>query len=82
MDVKSVEFSGYTASLVDDTRIYLINQGWSTKSTKSLVNLIGKNEINIQTVIVYGYSFELERLRELEIALKQLDTQVNMIVRY
>ncbi|HHA6125237.1 TPA: DNA methyltransferase [Staphylococcus aureus] len=82
IDVKSVEFSGYTASLVDDTRIYLINQGWSTKSTKSLVNLIGKNEINIQTVIVYGYSFELERLRELEIALKQLDTQVNMIVRY
>ncbi|HCV7056778.1 TPA: hypothetical protein OWN46_000400 [Staphylococcus aureus] len=38
--------------------------------------------MNIQTVIVYGYSFELERLRELEIALKQLDTQVNMIVRY
>ncbi|MCE0453956.1 site-specific DNA-methyltransferase [Staphylococcus haemolyticus] len=82
ISIKSVEISEYIASIVDETRIYLINKGWGTKNTRSLVNLIGKNKINIQTVVVYGYSFEFESLRELEIALKQLNTKVNMIVRY
>lgn len=82
ISIKSVEISQYIASIVDGTRIYLINKGWGTKNTRSLVNLIGKNKINIQTVVVYGYSFEFEILRELEIALKQLNTKVNMIVRY
>lgn len=82
ISIKSVEISQYIASIVDGTRIYLINKGWGTKNTRSLVNLIGKNKINIQTVVVYGYSFEFESLRELEIALKQLNTKVNMIVRY
>ena len=31
ISIKSVEISEYIASIVDETRIYLINKGWGTK---------------------------------------------------
>ncbi|MDI4699200.1 hypothetical protein MJI37_33830, partial [Salmonella enterica subsp. enterica serovar Cerro] len=35
-----------------------------------------------QTIVIYGYSFDLESIRELEIGLKQLDQKVNLVKRY
>ncbi|MGB4792967.1 MAG: hypothetical protein WBP35_06640 [Lactococcus chungangensis] len=43
---------------------------------------MGKNELVVQTIVVYGYTLEMESLRELEIALNQLENKVNLQVRY
>lgn len=80
--INSIDFDGYYVPYVDETRVYLINEGWNSKNTKCLINDIGNYKISIQTIVIYGYSFSLESLRELEIALQQLDIKVNLIVRY
>lgn len=69
-------------SYVNSERLYLIAKGWSSEQTKELVNIIGNNEKVIQTIVIYGYSFEMESMQELELALAQLDTKVNLIKRY
>ena len=75
-------FEGYKAIYVDNTRLYLINENWGTKQTRELLNQIGTNKLPMQTVVIYGYSFGLETIRELEIGLKQLDMKVNLVKRY
>ncbi|WP_249273441.1 hypothetical protein, partial [Salmonella enterica] len=39
-------------------------------------------QLPVQTIVIYGYSFDLESIRELEIGLKQLDQKVNLVKRY
>lgn len=80
--VDYLDLSGYEVPYVNSERIYLISEGWSSNQTKSLVNIIGNNEKVIQTIVIYGYSFGMESLRELELALSQLDTKVNLVKRY
>lgn len=75
-------FDGATVPIVDENRIYLIDDRWKTNNTKELVNQIGTRKVMAQTVVVYGYSLNTLRLKELEIALKQLDTTVSLIKRY
>ncbi|EAA9673511.1 type III restriction endonuclease, partial [Salmonella enterica] len=43
---------------------------------------IGTHQLPVQTIVIYGYSFDLESIRELEIGLKQLDQKVNLVKRY
>ncbi|HEY4399996.1 MAG TPA: DNA methyltransferase [Lactobacillaceae bacterium] len=80
--VENLTVAGYQLPYVDGTRVYIINSGWHIAQTKALVNAVGTNELVLQTIVVYGYSLSLEDLRELEIALAQLDSKVNLIVRY
>ena len=80
--VKELDLAGYQANYVNSERLYLIVEGWSSEQTKELVNIIGKNEKVVQTIVLYGYSFGMESMRELESALEQLDTKVNLIKRY
>lgn len=56
-DVKEVSFAGYKAKLVEDSRLYLINEGWTGESTEELLNKIGNHELTVQTIILFGYSF-------------------------
>ncbi|WP_243122039.1 site-specific DNA-methyltransferase [Leuconostoc kimchii] len=79
---RDVDFSGYIAPYVDGTRVYIINKGWEANNTKALVNMIGTNQLVVQTVVVYGYELNMESLRELEIALNQLESNVSLLVRY
>lgn len=79
---EKLDLAGYEASYVNSERLYLIAEGWSSEQTKELVNIIGKNEKVIPTIVLYGYSFEMESMRELELALDQLDTKVNLVKRY
>ncbi|SUO80334.1 site-specific DNA-methyltransferase [Streptococcus equinus] len=79
---ETLDLAGYEASYVNSERLYLIAEGWSSEQTKELVNIIGKNEKVIPTIVLYGYSFEMESMRELELALDQLDTKVNLVKRY
>lgn len=79
---KLIDFAGVQLPYVNSQRIYLIAKNWQAKNTKALVNAIGKNELTVQTIVVYGYTVEMESLRELEIALNQLENKVNLQVRY
>lgn len=80
--IEELDVAGYQTPYINSERLYLIAEGWSSEQTKALVNIIGKNEQVVQTIVLYGYSFELESMRELELALSQLDIKVNLIKRY
>lgn len=80
-DVQEIHFGNYCAHMIDN-RLYLINEGWSSTQTKQLLNQLGTNELQLQTVVLFGYSFNVAELRELENGLKQLDSKVNLIKRY
>lgn len=82
VSVETLDFAGVELPYVNDQRIYLITNDWTAQNTKALVNAIGKNEISVQTIVVYGYTIDMESLRELEIALNQLENKVHLLVRY
>lgn len=81
-DVKKADFVGYEASLVEGSRLYLINDGWTSKNTEDLLNKLGTHQLTVQTIVLFGYSFNIAELRELEIGLKQLDVNINLLKRY
>lgn len=76
------DFAGANVAYVNNTRLYIITDAWSAENTKALVNAIGTNELTVQTIVVYGYTLPMEAIRELEIALNQLETKVNLQIRY
>lgn len=81
-DVEEVKFGNYSAHKVEDNRLYLINEGWRADQTKELLNQLGTCQLEIQSVVIFGYSFNVAELRELENGLKQLDSKVTLIKRY
>ena len=81
-DVEEVKFDNYTAHKVEDNRLYLVNEGWGASQTKELLNQLGTHQLEIQSVVIFGYSFNVAELRELENGLKQLDSKVTLIKRY
>ena len=81
-DVEEVKFGNYSAHKVEDNRLYLINEGWGADQTKELPNQLGTRQLEIQSVVIFGYSFNVAELRELENGLKQLDSKVTLIKRY
>lgn len=81
-DIKLLTIEGYNVYNLDDSRLYLIGEGWSAKHTKEILNMLGKNELSIQSIVVYSYSFGLESIRELEIGLSQLNVKVKLEKRY
>lgn len=82
IETQKINFVDYEATYVDSTRLYLIEENWCAANTRELLNQIGTHQLAVQTVVVYGYSFGLESIRELEIGLKQLDQRVNLVKRY
>ncbi|MBU3852046.1 MAG: adenine-specific DNA methylase [Candidatus Paralactobacillus gallistercoris] len=78
------DFAGYKAYGVANSRLYLINDGWSIPQTKELLNQLGTNKLHFQSIVLYGYSFKTLDLKELENGIKQLnrDNQPNLIKRY
>lgn len=82
VQIEQFDFSGIKLPYVNKQRIYLIADNWDSENTRILVNAIGKNEFTVQTIVVYGYTIDMESLRELEIALNQLENKVNLQVRY
>lgn len=81
-DVEEVKFDNYTAHKVENNRLYLINEGWGAAQTKELLNQLGTHQLEVQSVVIFGYSFNVAELRELENGLKQLDSKVTLIKRY
>lgn len=79
---EQLNLAGYQATYLDRSRFYLISSGWTSEQTKALVNCLGTHELTLQTLVIYAYSFELESLRELELALNQLDSKPELLKRY
>ncbi len=82
IDVQKIDLAGYQGNLIENNRLYLIREDWSSKCTEKLLNLLGTHALNLQAVVIFGYSFNLNDLRELENGLKQLDGNVSLIKRY
>ena len=82
VDVKEVKFDNYTAHKVENNRLYLIKEGWGAEQTKELLNQLGTHQLEVQSVVIFGYSFNVAELRELENGLKLLDNKVTLIKRY
>jgi len=82
--VDDVNLAKYVAQYVRENAVlYLIDKGFSKDAMKALLNKIGKNEITVNTLIVYPYSFSFEQMRELKNNLKNnLEQQVTIIERY
>ena len=82
VNVQEVKFDNYTAYKVENNRLYLIKEGWGAEQTKEMLNQLGTHQLEIQSVVIFGYSFNVAELRELENGLKQLDSKVTLIKRY
>ena len=82
VDVEEVKFDNYTAYKIENNRLYLIKEGWGAEQTKELLNQLGTHQLEIQSVVIFGYSFSITELRELENCLKLLDNKVTLIKRY
>ena len=80
--VEEVRFDNYTAHKVEDNRLYIIKEGWGSDQTQELLNQLGTYQLGIQSVVIFGYSFNVAELRELENGLRQLDRIVTLIKRY
>ncbi|MCL1966384.1 MAG: hypothetical protein FWF67_00710 [Fibromonadales bacterium] len=74
-------FAGYRAHYIDGS-LYIINQGWGKEQTKELLNLVGKNELQLNHIRIYGYSLGMESLRELKINVSQSLSNVEIELRY
>lgn len=81
-DIKAVKFADYVGYVVEENRLYIINEGWGSNQTESLLNQLGCHQLNLQSVIVFGYSLNIAELRELETGLNQLDNSPRLIKRY
>ncbi len=82
--IQEIKFGDYTAYLPKDShRLYLISVGWTTDNTRELLNLIGRNELSVQTIIVYNHSFDFKTLTELKNNMKSvLEGNVEIIERF
>src|SRR5690606_915331 len=83
-EVEEIKLANYTAQYVKQSAVlYLINSGFSHEALNDLLNKIGKNELSVNTLIVYPYSFAFEQMRELKNNVKSnLDNQITIIERY
>ncbi|OWP35716.1 site-specific DNA-methyltransferase [Limosilactobacillus fermentum] len=81
-NVEEIKLGNYTTHQVENNRLYLINEGWGADQTRELLNQLGTHQLEVQSVVIFGYSFNVAELRELENGLKQLDSKVTLIKRY
>ena len=81
--VEIKDFKGYKAYYVDNSALYLLSQDWGTEQTKELLEQVGNNKFNLNTIILYGYSFNFESIKELQTNIKQnIDRTINVEKRY
>ena len=84
--IEEFKFGNYVAySPVGSRRLYLISGGWDSNATQDLLNKIGRNEISVQTIIIYNHSFNFTMLTELKNNLKHVlddDKKIEIIERF
>lgn len=76
------DFAGYKAYGIEGARLYLIDNNFGSKQIKDLLNQFGTNKVKFQSIVVYGYSFNMTDMKELELGISQLNSKINLIKRY
>lgn len=46
VDVQKIDLAGYQGNLIENNRLYLIRENWSSKCTEKLLNLLGTHALN------------------------------------
>lgn len=84
-NAETLDLAGYQAYYAPGiARLYLIDkEGWSKEACKALLNKLGKNEVQVNTIIVYSYSLGFVDLTELKNNIRaNLDGKPQIIERY
>ena len=79
---QEIDIAGYKAYYCGNSVLYLIENGWQQANTKALLNLIGGNKINVNTIICCAYSFTFESMSELETNIRQSLSEISVEKRY
>lgn len=79
---QKIDIAGYKAYYCGNSVLYLIENGWQQANTKALLNLIGGNKINVNTIICCAYSFTFESMSELETNIRQSLSEISVEKRY
>ena len=82
--VNEVKLGNYTAYMPQDSHcLYLIDKGWNSDATKDLLNKIEKNELIVQSIVIYNHSFNFTALTELKNNLKSVSNKdIKLIERF
>lgn len=81
-DLENVDLSGYTAHY-GNSKLYLMNKGFSTDNLKSLLEKIDTDKkFNPTSIISFGYHFESKSLRELSENVKSYSNKKNIDIDF
>lgn len=82
--VNEVKLGNYTAYMPQDSHcLYLIEKGWNGDATKDLLNNIEKNELIVQSIVIYNHSFNFTALTELKNNLQSVSNKdIKLIERF
>lgn len=81
-DLENVDLSGY-AAYYGNSKLYLMNKGFSTESLKLLLEKIDTDKkFNPTSIICFGYHFESKNLRELSENVKSYSNKKNIDIDF
>jgi hypothetical protein len=81
--VETIFLADYrTYYIRESATIYFIDSNWNKNSLEALFDKIYKNELTINMIIVYSFSFSFKSMRELKNNIKNLPTPPTIIQRF
>jgi adenine-specific DNA-methyltransferase len=81
-DLENVDLSGY-AAYYGNSKLYLMNKGFSTENLKLLLEKIDTDKkFNPTSIICFGYHFESKNLRELSENVKSYSNKKNIDIDF
>lgn len=82
MPVKTLELVHHNVHYVEDGAMAYIIDQFTQEDVEELLNLIGTQQLNVKTIIVFGYSFDFATMTSLKNNVKTALDGVRVEVRY
>lgn len=82
MPVKKLELVHHNVHYVEDGAMAYIIDQFTQEDVEALLNLIGTQQLNVKTIIVFGYSFDFATMTSLKNNVKTALDGVRVEVRY
>lgn len=80
--VKTIELVHHNVHYVEDGAMAYIIDKFTQEDVEALLNLIGTQQLNVKTIIVFGYSFDFATMTSLKNNVKTALDGVRVEVRY
>lgn len=80
--VKTIELVHHNVHYVEDGAMAYIIDQFTQEDVEALLNLIGTQQLNVKTIIVFGYSFDFSTMTSLKNNVKTALDGVRVEVRY